>query len=433
VTTEPGSQVPFNAAQIIKKYRPHLANFTLEEADTENDLVAVLRNQTIRLPNGVPGCGLFQVDIDPPSSYNTTGKVTLPNTLELNTNYTLKQVWSLNVPSQSQFEFDGLAPSSWLTGTYAGIKNPLVALGSLTMQWNTDGTEFAVESASECAMTLCVNEYYTRVNGTAVNSDILSTHYGTVDAHTGFGWATWSAVVNDTTYLVNDGTYVPPGDGPSTGEQLTSIINLILSATLGVKSYMGHVICDVDVTKSNTTNGTADTVVVTDCQPVTDFDGDGYTSVPIEIIDTTPRGLEAVLENIVAAATDLFQRYGNVDVTGSAISTVNFVHIRWVWLSLPLVVVAVTVLALLATVVQTWRKRQPVWRSSVLPLVLRGPQTLGGGGNGEVSRGAGGWDDVSDRVVDMRRGAGSMYVALATDAASGLRLRASSGSGGKER
>ncbi|KIY02138.1 uncharacterized protein Z520_02276 [Fonsecaea multimorphosa CBS 102226] len=302
-----------------------------------------------------------------------------------------------------------LGPSTWLSGTYAGIKDPLLALGSVTMQWSTDGTKVELKSASECALTLC-----TKVNGTTVTSSILSTTYGEVQTNSGLGYATWSAVVNDTTYFLSDGINFAPNspDGAGeNGEQLTGIIQTMLDVTVGNKYYVGHIICTVD--QDNSTNRT----VVTKCYTETEFDGTGYSSTEMQIIDSTPRGLEALLENIAAATTDLFQRYGNVEVTGFALTAENFVQTRWWWISLPAAVVLMAMVSLAATMYTTKRRNIGIWKTALLPVIFRGPfveHSMRGGGEGE-------------RISEMKKVAKGITVKLVRDGDRGLRLRSRNG------
>ncbi|OAP56125.1 hypothetical protein AYL99_09304 [Fonsecaea erecta] len=416
MTTEPGSLVPLNASRIIEQYVPYISAYTL--ATDGNQSVVVLRNQSVQFPNGVPGQVIFSVDVDGPAIYNENGTAEIPNSCGLDMNYTTGLVWPLNIPDPAQLDLFELGPNTWLGGTYAGIKNPLLALGSISMYWNTDGTQVELKSASECALTLCVNEYQTKVNGTTVTSSILSTTYGEVQAHSGLGYATWSAEVNGTTYFLGDGINFAPNDpngAGQDGEQLTGIIQTMLDVTVGNKYYMGHLDCTVD--QDNATNRT----VVTECYAEDEFDGTVYSSTEMQIIDTTPRGVEAMLENIAAATTDLFQRYGNVDVTGSAVGAENFVQTRWWWISLPAAVVVMAMVSLAATMYSTKRRGIGIWKTALLPMVFRGPFVedgmRGGGVGGGEGKIAGGHDLGGDgeRLSTMKSAAEVVNVELPHD------------------
>lgn len=59
-------------------------------------------------------------------------------------------------------------------------------------------------------------------------------------------------------------------------------------------------------------------------------------------------------------------------VAGQAFQDETFIHIQWLWISLPVPVVFSVNLLLAIMIVQTWRRRAPVGKNSALALRLHG-------------------------------------------------------------
>ena len=82
---------------------------------------------------------------------------------------------------------------------------------------------------------------------------------------------------------------------------------------------------------------------------------------------SNPSGYAA---NIAQTLTNLVQENGNIRVRGHAYSKEPYVEVRWAWLSFPVTLVVIGLLALIATVWETHQHRMPLWRSSPLPLLF---------------------------------------------------------------
>jgi hypothetical protein len=59
-------------------------------------------------------------------------------------------------------------------------------------------------------------------------------------------------------------------------------------------------------------------------------------------------------------------------IKGKALETLAFIHVRWLWLILPTVVVIATFVLLIAVIIQT--RKEYLWKSSPLALVFLGMQ-----------------------------------------------------------
>jgi hypothetical protein len=96
-----------------------------------------------------------------------------------------------------------------------------------------------------------------------------------------------------------------------------------------------------------------------------------FSLVEYQVIDEYGK-FSGVLDNVAGAITDLMHRYGTHEIIGESQVPESFVHIRWVWISLPMFLVLIGVVTLLLGVIETRESGIPVWKSSSLPLLCRG-------------------------------------------------------------
>ncbi|KAK7962826.1 uncharacterized protein PG986_003651 [Apiospora aurea] len=93
--------------------------------------------------------------------------------------------------------------------------------------------------------------------------------------------------------------------------------------------------------------------------------------------------IPAVFDNMAQSMTDhLRSGYSNVQpVSGNTLVSVTIVRVYWVWLSLPLGVLALAVLLLVATIWTSWDSRGQLWKSSVVAALYHNvaPGTGSGG------------------------------------------------------
>ncbi|KAK8074569.1 hypothetical protein PG997_009232 [Apiospora hydei] len=94
--------------------------------------------------------------------------------------------------------------------------------------------------------------------------------------------------------------------------------------------------------------------------------------------------IPAVFDNMAQSMTDhLRSGYSNVQpVSGKTLVSVTIVRVYWVWLSLPLGVLALAVLLLVATIWSSWGSRDQLWKSSVVAALYH--NVAAGTGSGGV-------------------------------------------------
>jgi len=79
---------------------------------------------------------------------------------------------------------------------------------------------------------------------------------------------------------------------------------------------------------------------------------------------------------------------GVVQVNGTAYKIETYVHVRWRWIALPIVLVGLSIVFLVATILKNENKRALAWKSSSLALLFHGLEGVGRGaeGRGQMER-----------------------------------------------
>lgn len=83
--------------------------------------------------------------------------------------------------------------------------------------------------------------------------------------------------------------------------------------------------------------------------------------------------LVAVFDGIATSLTKAPLSSDTTDITGTAWEDVTYIHVRWMWLIMPAVVVLGAIVLLLLTVVQTAKYRTPLWKLSTIAYLFRAP------------------------------------------------------------
>ena len=88
-----------------------------------------------------------------------------------------------------------------------------------------------------------------------------------------------------------------------------------------------------------------------------------------------PAGLDMLTSELAATMTNAFRESpgnGTVAVKGASFDVASFVHIRWGWITLPVVVVFLTGVFLGLAIMRSWRTRTRLWKSSALAMLFHG-------------------------------------------------------------
>jgi hypothetical protein len=329
-----------------------------------------LYNQTVIPPdNGLPISALFLADsIWSQSSYSFETTVNFPSDV----------TWALN--SQPQQGED------WTPGTFLGIENPLLAFARISLEWDPDGGA-KISEASECVITPCVNEYSTSIEGTQLYENVLSTTYGSVRMSDDFQLL-WSATVNGTN-MYSTGDDSPDDLG---WDGLLQTLSLPISGSETTFTYYN---CSLP----------KGSISALECHvEQTAYSGPTFSLLEYQVIEGYGN-FSRVLDNVAGAITDLMHQYGTYEIIGETHVTINTVHIRWVWICLPVFLLLIGIMTLLLGVLVTRERGMPVWKLSSLPLLCRGPYR----GLMQTTQGS---DLSGNKVSAMEDGAAQMHVQL---------------------
>lgn len=110
--------------------------------------------------------------------------------------------------------------------------------------------------------------------------------------------------------------------------------------------------------------------------PIASNDGYLYVNWTNDVIkaisDNGVRNVVRTFENIAAAMTQTMRTTAGQVATGTATSLEPYVHVKWGWLVLPLILVVMTGSFVLWTAWQTRRLKVPLWKTDALAVVLHG-------------------------------------------------------------
>lgn len=290
--------------------------------------------------------GYYPGDVSETTEYGFTSSSRIVN----------KLIWPLNfqVTEQIIIEPDDSVAYIFesIQGTFAGIDNPVAAIGFAEFGHSLEGPGAPVlQKSLECALTYCVKEFNRSVVQGSLVSNVLSEHYGKVFDGASDQSPTWAAVVNGTNFSSYD-TQIG-------GEYYGAAIATLLSHLLGNETYIYAGVSEGTAANvSFQVNWTNDTGFIHSLYP------DAWPSIDLGNITT-------VLENMEATMSDIMQQYANSSVTGMLAVTKPFVVVRWPWITLPATSILVGLIIFGMTVWETRRLDAPKWSSSLLPLLYR--------------------------------------------------------------
>ncbi|KAK5215858.1 polynucleotide adenylyltransferase [Exophiala xenobiotica] len=247
--------------------------------------------------------------------------------------------------------------------TIAGIPNPLMALGHLSMAWTGDGTERQLVKVQECALTPCVQEYEARVTNNTLFLDVLSTTYGYMLGPDDNSMGGWYAVANGTTFSISDEGSTLSNIAIWANAFLTGSISQYSDITCGISNYTEAADFKSDC-------------VVSDYTTISAWNDDlPASSEEMRAIDTLGN-FSQVLTNVAGTMTYLNHRFYNSRILGDVLVAESFVNVRWIWLTLPFLLLLMSLFILSVTIYRTKHSKLALWKSSTLPWLYHGPNGM---------------------------------------------------------
>ncbi|KAI0101346.1 hypothetical protein GGR51DRAFT_334222 [Nemania sp. FL0031] len=213
----------------------------------------------------------------------------------------------------------------------------------------------------QCTVSACLQTLQTTVSNGILHENIIGTPQ-------------INNTVLDNTNLTDGrdhGIYVVGGDGT---EYLLSI-----QAMLGIRGWFSSLFANGSASRSAssydrtiTDNSVVVNLTVGISSGETFFDSDIVTAFYWNYYEY-PNGLDLLVNDLATSMTVAFRSFvGAVPVSGRAIYTESYVHVRWGFAVVPIVVVVGAALFLVAAMYQSKRSTTQIWKSSALAMLFHG-------------------------------------------------------------
>ncbi|KAI1263529.1 hypothetical protein F5Y18DRAFT_418194 [Xylariaceae sp. FL1019] len=258
--------------------------------------------------------------------------------------------------SSEVFSMTSLIPSARGDQPHSSIMR-LIFMG--TESWN--GTAGEVKPfARQCTLSACLQTLTTNVSNGILGENVTHVQIN-------------STVVDNTD--LTDGhdhnVYVAGADGTS--------YELGIEAMLSMRGWFSSLFANGSASRSTATYNrtiTDNSVVVNLTVGIssgeTFFDSDIVTAFYWNYYEYA-EGLDLLINDMATSMTVAFRSFsGAVPISGRAIFTESYVHVRWGFAVLPIIVVVSTALFLAATIFQSKRKETQAWKGSALAMLLHG-------------------------------------------------------------
>ena len=230
--------------------------------------------------------------------------------------------------------------------------------------------------AYDCVLSLCAKTYNGRVSLGKFTEDVQNEYY----------------IGNRYTAKNSPNTTIPQGHLPDGSNH-----------TFGISFKAASGLTEIMSKQLNGTGGMASASQLWTTDVINAIFVNGATNVNRTMI------------NIATAMTNNMRRKSGTPVLGQALTPETYIHVRWLWLLLPLAMVILATVFLALTIQQSHRSGIPSWRSSALAVMVHGVGTLeadalGSGSNHrEKSSELEDWADRVDVRLRRPRNGGGAY------------------------
>ena len=111
---------------------------------------------------------------------------------------------------------------------------------------------------------------------------------------------------------------------------------------------------------------------------VTKYAGMDFPSAIIAAAFNSSSNISMTMDNIATAMTNHFRGSSNITVTGQTGHTESYVHVNWLWITLPAVLVIMGTIFLMLAMFETKKLGARVWKTSELALLFHGLEEKSG-------------------------------------------------------
>ncbi|MCJ1307443.1 hypothetical protein MMC25_001089 [Agyrium rufum] len=215
--------------------------------------------------------------------------------------------------------------------------------------------------ATQCTLSYCLQTFQSSTMNGIISEKVISM----VENHT---------IVDISS---NHGADIPVV--LSTSKNVTYEIGM--GAMLGIRSWFADLFKEGSATRnSSLANSTRSIPTSSVIVNLTVGISSGTTYFDSDIVQTFywdyyeyATGLPDAMSSLATAMTVAFRSFnGAIPVEGIAFSTETYVHVRWGWIALPVVVVIFTAIFLSTTIFLSQRSGSQAWKSSALAMLFHG-------------------------------------------------------------
>ena len=302
--------------------------------------------------------------------------------------------WSIDVPVYVAGTMYSFTPATRVgdtqflpnpNKTVLGIRNPLVVVGAATL--GLKGVMVEVLHAQMCTLDFCLRKYEVEVNDGIPHVGVPQVRYGTKFLSWVYDncWTTANPpfdpkLLIDTTWAranyPGDPSYEVYSGITDQGRQSFTfcyesasyaggwpVVRYTLDKVVNGTRIRGLGVCDP--TRYNCTGRET-----TPRQGIFGSDPGAWSSASVERMNDT--GLATYMENLAESLTKMALDSDDNKVLGKAGTMVTFVRVQWLWLILPLILVLLGLIFLLVTRQASKKRKTPLWKASLWPLLFRG-------------------------------------------------------------
>ena len=277
---------------------------------------------------------------------NTTVQVEISDSSNASTlSYPETLVWNLHAHDGIGYQL-GISEENgvyfiYTNNTINGIKGPLKAFGYVNLAPAADGSRLVATSAQRCAIWLCAQQYASTFRNGTLSARVTDTNYGIYHPSQGIrdeSYLYWRAHVNGSLY---QGGFQ---------DQSGAVGNMIL----------------VDV-YAPLTNLEGSVIRWRNTGYAPGYNTGLYNAAPdvMQFISNVENNTAKIAQGL----SNFIQQHGDSHAVGQAYLATPFVEVRWAWLTFPLALIVIVLVALISTMYQTHHRRMPIWKSSPFPLL----------------------------------------------------------------
>jgi hypothetical protein len=248
--------------------------------------------------------------------------------------------YSTTLPALSVSPMFGLSPNASYPYWPAGIRRPLSSFARVLFSESLDAG-LGITNVTACAFFPCIKTYKISVTEGSLESHELLTWYNMSDSY------------------LRDGDIIlsPPETAVSNTTKNTTFSINNLEAT-GLANILGWGSFDGSANQSNYQSGSSVRTTL-------------FSSNVMQALYEA-EDLGALMETVAVSLTDYIRNISSTPQYGTVWGEETYVHIRWLWLILPMTLAPMSLFFLLSTIWISSRRDVKVWKSSILATIFHG-------------------------------------------------------------